>query len=458
MTLRAAMARVDITPPLGLPHGTWRLRTGRAEGVHDPLLAEALVVSDEERTAAIVACDLLNVGEGLVSSVRRRVNELTGIPPEAILLNAAHNHTAPILEDRSAAPAGTVSTGFDAYARLLIDDLAGVIFAAYRQIVPARIGTACVSLPGWTTNRVWPDHPTDERVSVLRVDTAAGRPIAVAVTFACHGTSVGGQTLEWGADFAAVLRSSVEKETGAPCLFLQGCAGDVAPLDFWFGNTHPQPHGFQTAARIGTALGQSAVKAFRTIDLTAEGAVAAETRHLDLRRRHPATTLDELDALEAGARARREPDVGETWTDDIHTATSAQQFPAYYQLGAITQARELLKRQQDPLRVELQCLRIANATYLAMPFEPFTEIGQQIEASSPVGVTVLGYSNGYQGYLPPAGPARELSTIPTRELLDQDRYRWAYGITNSNVAPSEAERLVSASRDLIEAMSSPVGD
>jgi neutral ceramidase len=458
MSLSAGMARVDITPPLGLPHGTWRLRTGRAEGVHDPLLAEALVVSDGERTAAIVTCDLLNVGEGLVSSVRRRVNELTGIPPEAVLINAAHNHTAPILEDRRAAFAGTVSAGFDAYARLLIDDLAGAVFAAYRRLMPARIGIGRAGLPGWTTNRVWPDRPTDDRVSVLRVDTAVGRPLAVAVAFACHGTSVGGQTLEWGADFAAALRSTVEKETGAECLFLQGCAGDVAPLDFWFGNTHPQPHGFQTAARIGAALGESAASAFNTIEPAAAGAVAAETSHLDLRRRHPVATLEELDALETEARARREPDFGETWTDDIHTTTSAQRFPAYYQLGAITQARELLRRQQDPLHVELQCLRIADATYLAMPFEPFTEIGRQIVAGSPVSVTVLGYSNGYHGYLPPAEPAREISTIPMRELLDQDRYRWAYGITNSNVAPAEADRLVSASRDLIETTMAPIGD
>ena len=39
--LRAGVCRVDITPPLGVEPGAWRLRTGRADGVHEPLVAQA---------------------------------------------------------------------------------------------------------------------------------------------------------------------------------------------------------------------------------------------------------------------------------------------------------------------------------------------------------------------------------------------------------------------------------
>ena len=57
--LRAGVCRVDITPPLGVEPGAWRLRTGRADGVKEPLLAQALVLDDGARRIALVATDLL---------------------------------------------------------------------------------------------------------------------------------------------------------------------------------------------------------------------------------------------------------------------------------------------------------------------------------------------------------------------------------------------------------------
>jgi hypothetical protein len=455
MRILAGVARVDITPPLGLPHGTWRLRTGLAQGVHDPLLGQALVISDAEHTVAILTCDLLDVGEGLVAAVRRRVNELTGIPRSAILINAAHNHTAPILQDHLAAYVGATCAGFRAYTNVLVDDLAGAAFAAFKRLQPARVGFGRGRLPALTTNRVWPDRLCDERVSIVRIDTAEGRPLAVAAVFACHGTAIGGQTLDWGADFPAAFRSTVEASLGAECIFLQGCAGDVAPLDFWFGNGNAQPMGFETARRIGVALGETTLASFDAITTENVADVSYRSSHLRLRRRRIAVAPRELDAMEAEIRATPEPEFGPVWPSDLHTTDSAQRFPRYYQLGQIALWRELVGRQHEAVPAELQALRIGGAMFMAMPFEPFTEIGQQIEARSRTDVIVMGYSNGYQGYLPPSDAAHRLAAVPVRDLLDQDEYRWAYGITTSHVEPYEADRLIRASVSLIDKMTAP---
>ena len=54
MTLLAGVGTADITPPCGVPHGCWGLRSGLAEGTHDPLLARTLLLENGEVRLAVV--------------------------------------------------------------------------------------------------------------------------------------------------------------------------------------------------------------------------------------------------------------------------------------------------------------------------------------------------------------------------------------------------------------------
>ncbi len=109
--------------------------------------------------------------------------------------------------------------------------------------------------------------------------------------------------------------------------------------------------------------------------------------------------------------------------------------------------RDMRTRRDIPLQAEVQAIAIGNAAIVANPFELFNGPGLQIRRASPfTGATlVLGYSNDYLGYLPRNEDFALIANVPLEEVLDQDRYRWAYGITNTHVEPGEIDKLIAAS-------------
>jgi neutral ceramidase len=241
--LKAGAAKVEITPPTG--HAMWGYGSRHdqpSEGVLDPLHARALVLSTGSEKIAIVSLDLGRAPtRQSTAAIHAKVKD-AGI--EHIFLCGSHTHHGPVLELDDWPDAKT------SYVRGLEKKLADLILEANKALKPARLGVASKEVP-FNRNRQSKrdDKPVDQELLVLRVEGTDGKPIATAVNFAAHATMTSEKVRKFSADYPGALAALVEKETGAPCLFLQGAAGDLStnPGD----NAGPE--------KFGQALGREAL-------------------------------------------------------------------------------------------------------------------------------------------------------------------------------------------------------
>ena len=247
--LRAGAARIDVTPSTG--HALWGYAARKntpSDGVLDPLQARALVLAVGKQRIALVSLDLGRAPTRASTATIREQVKKAGI--EQIFLVASHTHNGPVLE------LDNWPTPETSYVRQLEKKLVTVILDAARDLKPARIGFAAREIP-FNRNRhsKRPEKPVDRELLVLRVEDADGKPIAHAVNFAAHPTLIDAHSHKFSADYPGVLAALVEKETGAPCLFLQGAAGDLSP------NTEKG----RDPETFGKALGNEVLGLARTI-------------------------------------------------------------------------------------------------------------------------------------------------------------------------------------------------
>jgi len=436
--LQAGAAKVDITHPDGPVSG--------------PLFSKALVLSDGEKTVALVSLDVVAIGEigyiknDFLPKLRQRIEAELKIPPQHVLVNASHCHGIPCAD--------------------ALDRTFQAVKTASEKLVPVRVGAGAGQEDRVSENRrlklksgreadvrhaysLPPDEevtevgPIDPQIGLLRLDALDGRTVAVVYNFACHpiqGMPDGGNTSDMTGFASQVIEDNLDD--GAIAVFFQGCGGDINPL-YYKDIAHPR-----SAEMLGNVLGLSALKGINAIETRDDDRLTIVNDSISLPRADLGPTIVETEA----EQLRLAKSLGgtslnlKTFLALADKYGEAPEFPSYYshlylheqalgrddtsklddqnrrnmqaymqnvytmeELTRVNTNLALLKMHHAQnvaagsrtIDVEVCGLRIGEFALVTFPGELTVRIGLGIKQRAPRPNTfVAGYTNGYIYYCP----------------------------------------------------------
>ncbi|MDE2929336.1 MAG: neutral/alkaline non-lysosomal ceramidase N-terminal domain-containing protein [Chloroflexota bacterium] len=400
-------ARVCITPEVGMPYlGYGWDRQDFFLGVSDDLWARALVIDDGERTAALIACDMIGFPPApFAAAVRAQVATHTSIPGEHVMLSASHAHSTHAAIDLS-----TLDLEWP-WVQNLANSLAGAAIAAWQQREPASIKVGSGEIRGISQNRRvfrsdgkvyrnWNDAapgevvrrgPIDPEVGVLLAQRPDGTPLAVLSNFTAHPICAMSQPLV-SADFPGFAMAAVEAALGpgVTALFTQGACGDINP---------PMVRrNIRDAREIGLQLGGEVLRVAASLlpaEVSAvEQRVQVQSQRLRWAYRTDLPSKDEAERAYAAAKAQ----VGEL---ERGGASATEVRAEANKHRVVLEQYELTRNDARQEKGEIQVMVIGDSAWVGVPGELFCQIGLDIKGQSPFTNTfIVGYANCYQGYFP----------------------------------------------------------
>lgn len=395
--LQAGFASVDITPTGPLPMGGYINRTGQASGVHDPLYAKAAVFRRGDNSAVLLSLDILFVTREWVCDVREAISRAVGAPPDHILVAATHTHSGPAIFS----PLTERSSELVRYEQTLLDKCAEAADRAFKATEESVIRVGRALSRGIAQNRRRSSAMTEYPVSVIRVENRSGKALGHVASFACHATVMSASNLEYSADLHGAAARCVEEDFGnSVCMMFSGAGGDTSTR---FTRTEQT---WRELERMGRSLAECVSEASRNSVAIRDNPIFARsvTREFAFR--------DVPDAEES----QRQFDKASADFENAAAFGSAESASLARSMVEGAAARLYLSRTggwkhvfaAERARVEIQAIRIGDLMACGLPGEFFAAREERLRrAAAPGFGFVIGYANGYWGYLLPPEEAEK---------------------------------------------------
>ncbi len=367
--LRASVIKKNITPVNSQNLLGYSAR--KSTGVHDSIYHRIVALDDGKTQFFLVSTEICIISPTEYDRVAEKIKKQLGISPMNLWWSATHTHSAP---ECGKAGLDKVFMGEryqhevdSVYTEYVIQKLIDGIREAREQLAPARLGVGwgfsqaninrrALDIDGEASLGLNPDGPVDRRIGLLRIEKENGSVMALIANYPIHGTVLGAENQLISGDAPGIVSTYVEEKTGAPLIFINGAAGNLAPIY----SVYPNPE----SGHLG------------------EFRVLLGDKILDANRKISTTTKEVV--LNSGAITVETPrKAGLGW-------------PAHF-----TSYTRTTNTGINLVRLPIRFLRInEDIAIWSAPVELFCEISNEIRDRSPFPYTFyFGYTNGWLGYL-----------------------------------------------------------
>lgn len=402
--LKAAMTRVDITPPLGLELAGYPHYPRYNEGHHDPLYAACMYLNNGEQEVAMVTLDLLFFSKKHVQEVRRRVEAVCGIPGDHVMISCSHTHSGPWASGRldiESLEAGKEQP--QEYVESLIANITAIIAEAKKNAFDAQFtyGAAlCGAESGVGGNRRIPGGPHDPMVSVMAIRDTDNKVRGMMVNYTLHPTFIHEWSNVCTADYPCYLKLQLEEmEPGVIVGFSQGTSGNQSSRYYRQGESYDE------AERVGRLLGKAAHTVLDKAEWQQDMmiAVATDTQQIELRDFGTEEELREKVAIDEARYKELYAKYGDSKNREeyyLWQNANLKLLGSEDQLGYIVMQKKGIKIEllEDEVPAEVQVFRLGGCCVIGIPGEAFVEFGLYLKAMAGFGTVIVNELTG--GCLP----------------------------------------------------------
>jgi neutral ceramidase len=349
--LLAGVAKINLTPPLEMKAalGGYGERENKpAVGVHDAIWAKALLLTRGEQKFVIITADVLGFPPKFKPSILKRLSS-EGWEANRIMLLPSHSHTSldlMALHPDNVFDNKRVGLFHKELFEHTADQLTQLIRASGKNLTPILAGSTNMTVPNRNRNRRRGLTAHDTTLTVTRIDTTTGTPLAVLVNWTAHPTFMDENDMLFSGDWPGHLQRTVEALIGhgALTLYYNGAEGDQSPVPPADCDSH-----WERAERYGREMGILSWRLWETIKPAEVTRFSYHTESIDLPKRQ--------------------------WHPDFMKTGGAE-----YGLDE-TKMQGFLD-QLNPTRTHSTCLRLGELEILGVPGEMAAQLGMDIKSKA----------------------------------------------------------------------------